>query len=114
MSNVAKHAEVIRNVNIFSYELNMTEVTLMSFIHVVLRSETELFVQVRPPYPRLFTCCLTAVSPYQRTNRSLISLLTSQVPAIKYAVSLKCKLTAADGWPVGHVWKVSQERGTLY
>ena len=62
-------------------------------------------------YP--FTHSLTAVMLYHWTNHSLISRCTSQVPAVKYTVSLKCKLTAADEWPVGYVWKVSQERQTL-
>lgn len=68
-------------------------------------SQSEMCVGLSPtssfPSPASFTLSLTAVSLYQQTNHSLISLATSQVPAIKYTVSPKCKLTAADEWPCG-------------
>lgn len=47
-------------------------------------------------HTHLLTPTPAAVMLYHQTNYFLISACTSEVPAIKYAVSLKCKLTAAQ------------------
>ena len=79
-------------------------------IHMPWEAQSKMQCSVGSPPP---LHSVTVVTLYHRTSRSVISLRTSQVPAIKYTVSLKCKLTNADEWPAGDVWKVSQERETL-